>query len=103
MPGNDRERSKLCSFIQDLCLRPTAKDLGITRVDVVFHLSHFLFKRNLSEKYLPGRDSNRGPFAQQSSALPTELQKPCYGGGGKFDNQASDLAPVLALVVLRNK
>ena len=32
------------------------------------------------KKYLPSRVSNRGPFHQQSSALPTELQKPsCIG------------------------
>ena len=63
MPGNDRERSKfglfrdknrkLGSFFQDFSLRPAAKDLGITRVVVVFHLSHFLVKRNLSEKISP--------------------------------------------------
>ena len=49
------------------------------------------------KKYLPGQDSNRGPFAQQSITLPTELQKPCYGEGGQFENQAADLALVLAL------
>ena len=35
------------------CMRPSAKDLGITRVVIVlvlFRLAHFLFKRNLSEK-----------------------------------------------------
>ena len=31
----------------------------------------------LVKKYLPGRDWNQGSFAQQSSALPTELQEPC--------------------------
>ena len=46
------------------CLQPSAKDLGITGVVVLavvlvllFHLSHFLFKRNLSEKILPVRES----------------------------------------------
>ena len=36
----------------DFCLRPSAKDQGNTRVVVVvlFHLSHFLIKRKLSEK-----------------------------------------------------
>ena len=36
------------------------------------------------KKYLTGRDLNQGPFAQQSNALPTELQKPCCRGGGTF-------------------
>ena len=41
------------------CLRPSAKDLGITRIVVLVlvlflsHLSHFLFKRSLSEKNYP--------------------------------------------------
>ena len=51
-----------------------AKDLGITQVVVVvvFHSSHL--KGIKVKKLLHGRDSNRGPFPQQSSALPTELQ-----------------------------
>ena len=65
--------------IRYFCLRPSAKDQGITLVVLVVlhHLVHFLIKRYLVKKYLPSWDSNRGPFAQQSSALPTELQKPC--------------------------
>ena len=40
----------------DFCLRPLAKDQGITQVVVVlvlFHLPHFLFKRNKSEINFP--------------------------------------------------
>ena len=44
---------------------------------------------------------NQGPLAHESSTLPTELQEPCYGGGGNFENQAADLAPVLGLVFPR--
>ena len=50
------------------CLRPSAKDLGITRVVVVvvvvvlFHLSHFLFKRNLSEKSSSSPGIESGSF-----------------------------------------
>ena len=58
------------------CLRPSAKDQGITRVFfvvVLFHFSHFLFKRNLSEKTLPSRESNRGPWSRQPSFISTEL------------------------------
>ena len=47
------------------CLRPSAKDLGITGVVIVlflFHLSHFLFKRNLSEKILPDWEIEPGSF-----------------------------------------
>ena len=36
------------------------------------------------KKYLPGRDSNQGPFRQQANALPTELQKPSYIGRWKI-------------------
>ena len=38
--------------LEYFCLWPSAKGQGITRVDVhvLFHLSHFLFKMNLSEK-----------------------------------------------------
>ena len=41
------------------------------------------------KKYLPGRESNRGPFCQQASALPTELQKPSY----IWDVENFDLLP----------
>ena len=38
------------------------------------------FKGFLVKKCLPGRDSNRGPFHQHSSALSTKLQNPsCIG------------------------
>ena len=58
------------------CLRPSAKDQGITSVlvlvlvvlvlvlvlvDVVHHVVHFVIKRNLREKLLPSWDSNLGP------------------------------------------
>ena len=46
--------------------------------DVLFYLSHFLFKRNLSEKILTSRESNQCPWTHQSSALSTELQIHCY-------------------------
>ena len=59
------------------CLRPSAKDQGITLiVDVVIlapvlvlvhHLVQFLFNRNLSEKYLPDWELNCGPSAPQPS------------------------------------
>ena len=49
-----------------------------------FHLNHFLFKRNLSEKILPQRESNQGPSAPQQSALSTKLQKYCYYNEGKL-------------------
>ena len=45
-----------CRCLADFCLRPSARDQGITcLVDLVLvvlvrHLVHFLFKRNLSEK-----------------------------------------------------
>ena len=58
------------------CLRPLAKDQGITSVVfvaivvVVHHLVHFLFKRNLSEKNLPDLESNRGPSDPQPSTYP---------------------------------
>ena len=51
------------------CLRPSAKDLGVTRVVIVLFL--------LSQ-FLPHWDSNRGPSAPQPSALSTEPQKCCY-------------------------
>ena len=63
------------------CLWPSAKDQGITQVVVsvvLFNLSHFLFKRNLSEKILPHCESNQGPWASQQSILSTELKQNCY-------------------------
>ena len=39
----------------------------------LFHLSHFLFKRNLSEKILPDRELNRVLLAPQPSTLSTGL------------------------------
>ena len=47
-----------------------AKDQGITLVVVVlvlFHLYHFLFKRNTREKIIPDHESNHGPLASESS------------------------------------
>ena len=90
------------------CLRPSAKDLGITRVVVavlvLFHSSHFLFKINLS-----GKNSSPPGIELGASALTTELQKRCCIYKGKlsisfknFKNHAADLAPVLALVSSRN-
>ena len=63
------------------CLWPSAKDQGITQVVVsvvLFNLSHFLFKRNLSEKILPHCESNQGPWASQQSIPSTELKQHCY-------------------------
>ena len=60
------------------CLRPSAKDQGITWAVVVVvlvlahHLVHFLLKINLSE-FLPSWESNRGPLAPQPCTLSTEL------------------------------
>ena len=61
-----KDLSNLCCYAASssrllaYCLQPSAKDLGITRivvdVDVVvvlFHLSHFLFKRNSGENNSP--------------------------------------------------
>ena len=53
----------------NFCLRPSAKDQGITWVllvlVVVHHLAHFLFKRNLSCTNLPDLELNRGPSVPQ--------------------------------------
>ena len=65
-----------------------AKDQGITRVVVVvvpavlFHLSHFLIKRKLSEKNYP----------KPGFKLVFEKLK-------DFKNHAADLAPVLVIVL----
>ena len=49
-PHQVEQKFSLCAQL-NCCLRPSAKDQGITRVVVVlFHLSQFLFKRNLFEK-----------------------------------------------------
>ena len=56
----------------DFCLRPSAKDLGITRVVVVlvlFHLSHLLFKRNLNEKKIHPSGKQPGVLEHASQAL----------------------------------
>ena len=51
------------------CLRPSAKDQGITSV-VLALLVHFLFKRNLSEKNLPDRELNQGSSDPKPSTSP---------------------------------
>ena len=54
------------------CLRPSAKDLGITRVVVVlvlFHVSHFLIKRNLSEKNSSSERNQIGVLQHPSQVL----------------------------------
>ena len=47
------------------------------------------------KKYLPGRDTNWGPFYQLSSTLPTELHKPGCLRRWKFVYIAVDIGPVL--------
>ena len=47
------------------------------------------------KKYLPCQDSNQGLFHQQSSTIPTELQKPSFSGWWKILYNAADLGPVL--------
>ena len=67
--------------ILSFCLRPSAEDQGFAWVVVVlvlFHFSHFLFKRNWNEKIIPDRESYRGPIAPQPSTLSTELQQHYY-------------------------
>ena len=101
------------AFCFNFWLRPWAKDLGITQVVAVvvvvalFHLSHFLFKRNQSEKIILLWESNQGPLAPKPITLSTELLQHCYIYHGKlsiklkdFKNQPADLAPVLAVVSL---
>ena len=74
----------ICSFgfIQRyFCLRPSAKDQGITWVLLVLvhHLIHFLLKIKFSEKnFSPFREKNFGPLAPQPSALSTEQWQHWY-------------------------
>ena len=79
------------------CLRPSAKDQGITLVVLlvllVLHLLvHFLIKRYLREKNSPQPDPPSG-------TLPTELRRHSHLRDLKlstyFKNHASDLGPVL--------
>ena len=74
--------SPQAAWLSIFCLRPLAKDQGITRVVVVLlvllvlHLLvYFLIKRNLREKISPSRYSNLGPPDPQSGTLPTELRR----------------------------
>ena len=96
-------------WLWTFCMRSSAKDLGITRVAVVlvlFHLSHFLFKRNLCKKNLPDRDSNWGCFLPQPSnlinwALAALLHthwEIVYLRSEFKKNHTADLAQVLVLV-----
>ena len=64
--------------VESFCLRPSAKDQGITWVVLVLHLVHILIKRNLREKNLPSRDSKLGPPNPHSGTLPTELRRHSY-------------------------
>ena len=92
-----------CS-LQTFCRRPSAKDLGITRVvAVLFHLSHFLFKRNRSEKNLSLIGTQIRGFWHPSQALyqlsnsnivTLTLESYLFN----FKNHTTDLAPALALV-----
>ena len=61
-----------CDTKRGFCLRLSAKDQGITRVVavvvggvllVIFHLSHFLFKRNLREKHSSELRLKTGSFS----------------------------------------
>ena len=70
--AEERKRKMSCC-----CLRPSAKDQGITWVVhlvVLHHMVHFLFKRNLNEKNYPWLGNELGPSAPQPSTLSTELQ-----------------------------
>ena len=70
------------------CLRPSAKDQGITWVLVVVlllllvhHLVHFLLKRNLSEKNSPRSGIEPGSFSSPAKHfihIVTQLVKNCY-------------------------
>ena len=68
----------------DFCLRPLAKDKGITRVlflvlvVVVLHLVHFLFKRNLSLKESPWLGNEPGSLRSAAKHFSTELQSRRY-------------------------
>ena len=80
-----RSSSKTTSF----CLRPSAKDQGITLVVVVvvvvlvvlvlvlvlvLHLVHFLIKRNLKEKKSPKLGIEPGTSRSTAQHLSTELK-----------------------------
>ena len=88
------------------CQQPSAKDQGINWVVVLvlFHSSHFLFKRNRSEKNSLWSGIKSGTFGPPierctNCAIETLFQtclKIIYLKISK--NQTSDLAPVLALV-----
>ena len=88
-------------FVADFCLRPSAKDQGITRVVLVaavlvlvHHLVHFLIKRNLSEKNSPHLQITSLALYQLSyrdiviKVVENYLFK-------DFKNHAADLGPVL--------
>ena len=83
------------------CLRPSAKDQGITWVVLVVvlvlhHLVHFLFKRNLSEKKSPWLGIKPGSFGSTAKHLSTELQSHRYNWCENwFLYLATDLGPVL--------
>ena len=95
-------RKKQLNFFTRFCLRPLAKDQGITWVFVVVlvvvlvvhhHLVHFLFKRNLSEKNIPDWESNRGPSEPQPGTYP--LSHRFYWCENWFLYLAADHGPVL--------
>ena len=75
-------------YFHQFCLRPSAIGQGIAWVVVllvvVLHLVHFLIKRNLREKFLPGPDLNLGPPDPQSGTLPTDLGRHCCKGVWKL-------------------
>ena len=82
------------------CLRPSAKDQGITwvvvLVVVLHHLVHFHYKRNLSEKKSPSLGIEPGSFRSSAKHLSTELQS---HRNFLFENWfvylAADLGPIL--------
>ena len=95
------------------CLRPSAKDQGITWVVVVLvvavvvlvlvllHLVHFLIKRNLREKKSPQLGFEPETFRSTAQYLSTELKWHCYFSVWKLStylkNHAADLGPVLVI------
>ena len=96
-PSKYRNKTK-----NGICLRPWAKDQGITWVVVVLvlvvlhHLVHFLFKRNLSELKYPWLGIKPGSFRCTAKHLSTELLSHRYClCENWYLYLAADLGPVL--------
>ena len=98
------------NYLSCFCLRPSAKDQGITWVVVVvlvlvvlvlvlLHLVHFLIKRNLRENKTPQPGIEPGTSRSTAQHLSTERKWHCYFCVWKlstyFKNHAADLGPTL--------